>query len=117
MPLAFFVLAPISFYFWNLTLRELDNPNQSTPTNQLLQVMDLDREVIRDIIAGVSTPGNIGVSSARSAARKILVASCNTASSGAWSGSKPALDLAKTVVEEKVRYMTAKTSLEEKVSA
>jgi hypothetical protein len=33
MPLAFFVLAPISFYLWNLTLRELDNPNQSTPSN------------------------------------------------------------------------------------
>mmetsp|Transcript_37038 Transcript_37038/g.62990 ORF Transcript_37038/g.62990 Transcript_37038/m.62990 type:complete len:532 (-) Transcript_37038:117-1712(-) len=67
-----------------------------------LLVMDLDREVVREILAGVSTPGSIGLSSAKAAARKMLVASCTTAAAGAWSGSKPALDLAKTVVEEKV---------------
>jgi hypothetical protein len=67
-----------------------------------VKVMDLDRSVIREIIDGVSTPGNIGITSARAACRKILVGSCATACGGAWSGSKPALDLAKTVVEEKV---------------
>lgn len=67
-----------------------------------LLVMDLDRTVIRDIIAEVSTPGSVGISSARSTVRKMLVATCTTACAGAWSSSKPALDLAKTVVEEKV---------------
>jgi len=75
-----------------------------------LLVMDLDREVVREILAGVSTPGSIGLSSAKAAARKMLVASCTTAAAGAWSGSKPALDLAKTVVEEKVETDTHRFS-------
>ena len=65
--------------------------------------MDLDREVLRDIISEVSTPGGIGVTMARNTVRTMLVKSCAAACTTAWSGSKPAIDLAKTVVEEKVR--------------
>jgi len=67
--------------------------------------MDLDREVIRDIISEVSTPGGIGITMARSSVRAMLVKSCAAACTTAWSGSKPAIDLAKTVVEEKVRSL------------
>lgn len=67
-----------------------------------LLVMDLDREVLSGIISEVSTPGNIGISMARSAVRGLLVKTCAAACTAAWAGSKPALDLAKTVVEEKV---------------
>jgi hypothetical protein len=64
--------------------------------------MDLDREVLRSIINDVSTPGGIGITMARNAVRSLLVKTCAAACSAAWVGSKPALDLAKTVVEEKV---------------
>jgi hypothetical protein len=64
--------------------------------------MDLDREVIRDIISEVSTPGGIGITMARSSVRSMLVRACAAACTTAWAGSKPAIDLAKTVVEEKV---------------
>lgn len=67
-----------------------------------LLVMDLDRNVLRDIIAEVSTPGGIGITQARKAVRTLLVKACTAACTSAWAGSKPALDLAKTVVEEKV---------------
>jgi len=67
-----------------------------------LLVMDLDREVLREILASVSTPGGMGVSTARSAVRSILVKTCDAACTSAWASSKPALDLAKTVVEEKI---------------
>ena len=62
----------------------------------------MEREVIRDIISEVSTPGGIGITMARNAVRTLLVKTCAAACSTAWAGSKPAIDLAKTVVEEKV---------------
>ena len=67
-----------------------------------LLIMHLDREVLRDILAQVSTPGGMGITTARSAVRSILVKACTAACTSAWSASKPALDLAKTVVEEKI---------------
>lgn len=68
-----------------------------------LLVMDLDREVIRDIMAQVTTPGSLGISSARASVRKILVQACAASCTGAWKAIAPAIDLAKTVVEEKVK--------------
>lgn len=68
-----------------------------------LLVMDLDREVLRDIMAQVSTPGSLGITSARAAVRKVLVQACAGACGGAWKAIGPAIDLAKTVVEEKVK--------------
>ena len=67
-----------------------------------LLIMDLDRTVISEILSQVSTPGNMGITSARSAVRAIIVKTCAAACAAAWAGSKPALDLAKSVVEEKV---------------
>ena len=67
-----------------------------------LLIRDMDRGIFRDILNEVSTPGGIGQSTARNAVRKVLVSTCTAACKGAWEGAKPSLDLAKTVVDEKV---------------
>jgi hypothetical protein len=68
-----------------------------------LLVMDLDREVLRDILNEVTTPGSLGITAARAAVRKVLVQACSTACIGAWKSIGPAIDLAKNVVEEKIK--------------
>jgi hypothetical protein len=67
-----------------------------------LLIRDMERSIFRDILAEVNTPGGIGQTTARNAVRKMLVATCTGSCKAAWQGCKPSLDLAKTVVKEKV---------------